>query len=124
MNKFLKRLSLGLIIWAIPLVTSFFVWDVKANAPAVSVAWFNALMSFTWAIGFVIAAFFWFKNIEQDAVKEGLTTGITWYLEAVILDLIVLVGAFGMTITDFYPLLLTYLGTVVMSVGIGYIIRK
>ena len=52
MNKFLKTLLLGLVVWVIPFLASFFVWDVKANAPSVSAAWFYAIMGVTGAIGF------------------------------------------------------------------------
>lgn len=121
MNKYLKRILLGLIIWAIPFLLSFFVWDMKANVPSISAAWFYALMSFTGAIGLAIAAYYYFKNVHRDAVKEGWTTGIIWYVELVLLDLIFLVGLFGMTFADYSHLLLTYLTPLIITVAIGYI---
>jgi len=123
MNKYFKIILLGLIIWAIPFVTSFFVWDVEAGIPTVGVPWFNALMAFTWAVGFAIAACVYFRKVKKDTVREGWTTGIIWYIELLVLDLIVLVGFFHMAIIGYYPLLLTYLNAVAISSAIGYIKR-
>ena len=122
MNKFTKRILLGLVIWAIPFITSFFIWDVEANGPSVSWAWFSAIMAFTWSIGFGIAAYNYFRKVsKKEAVKEGWTTGITWFLELVILDFLVLVGLLGMAMADLYPIAVTYLGTMVTSIVIGNI---
>lgn len=125
MHKCIKKLLLGLIIWTIPFLSSFFVWDVQAGGPSVPMAWFNAIMAFTWSIGFAIAAYIFFKDVDKaDAKKEGVVAGIVWYLELILLDLAVLVGAFGMAIGDYYPMLLTYLNALVISVAIGYAIKK
>lgn len=120
MNKILKILLLGLIIWALPFFSSFFVWDMTTNAPKVSMEWFNALMAFTWAIGFGIAACIYFKAVKKDSVREGWTAGIIWYIELLVLDLIFLVGLFKMQIADYFPMLLTYLNSVIISAAIGY----
>lgn len=121
MNKFLKTILFGFIAWVIPFLASIFVWDVKANAPAVSAPWFYALMGFTGAVGFAIAAFYQFKDIKTQTVKAGWVTGITWYIEFLLLDLIFLVGLFGMTWNDYSHLLLTYLNPFVLCVLIGYL---
>jgi hypothetical protein len=123
MNKTIKTILLGFIVWLIPFLSSFFVWDVKANAPSIDVAWFYALMSVTGAIGFSIAAYYQFKDRTKGTVKEGWTTGIIWYLELITLDLIFLVGLFGMALTDYYHLLLTYASPLIFCVAIGYIRR-
>ena len=125
MNKILRRILLGLVIWAIPFMVSLLVWDVASNGPRVGMYWFNALMAFFWSVGFAIAACTYFKDVsKKDAVSEGWITGATWYIELLIIDLIVLVGLFGMTMADFYPMFLTYLNAVAVSAAIGYIIRK
>ena len=121
MNKCLKRILLGLIVWGVPFLASFFVWDVKTNAPSLSAAWFYAVMGVTGAIGFVIAAYYQFKDVKKDTVKEGWMTGITWYIELVLLDLIVLVMLMGMTLPDYYHLLLSYINPLILAVAIGYI---
>lgn len=121
MSRFIKRILLGLIIWVIPFLAGVFVWDSVAGAPKIGLSWFSALMAITWAIGFAIAAGVYFKDIRKDPVREGWITGITWYIQLLIIDLIVLVGLFGMGIGDWYPMLLTYINSVALCVAIGYI---
>ncbi len=121
MDKYLKRILLGLIAWAIPFFASFFVWNPQINGPAIDVAWFYALMSVTGAIGFAIAAYYQFRDIKKDTIKEGWITGIIWYFELILLDLTVLVGILGMTMTSYYHLLLTYLTPLILCITIGYI---
>jgi hypothetical protein len=121
MKKFLKTFLLGLLIWAIPFVSSVIVWDTKVNAPLIDIAWFYALMGVTGAIGFSIAAYYHFKDNKGNSVKDGWTTGVIWYIELILLDLIVLVGILGMTMTSYYHLLLAYLNPLIVCIAIGYI---
>ena len=124
MNKFLKRILFGLIIYAIPFLTSFFVWDIETNAPTISMAWFNALMAFTFAVGISIAACIYFRKVRKDTVCDGWKTGITWYVELLVLDYIFLVTLFGMSIGEYYPMFLTYINVIAISAAIGYILKK
>jgi len=121
MKKYLRILSLGFVVWVIPFIVSCLVWDTVANAPKCSVEWFYALMAFSGAIGFAIGAVSYFKDIKTDAVKESWIVGVIWYLELCALDLIVLVGAFGMSLSMYVHLLLTYLNTLILTVTVGYI---
>lgn len=121
MNKTLRTILLGLIVWGIPFLASFFVWDVKLNAPAIDLAWFYALMGFAGAVGFALAAYYQFKNIVKNSVKEAWKTAIIWYFECVLLDLTVLVGLFGMSLSSYSHLSLAYLTPATLAVAIGYI---
>jgi hypothetical protein len=123
MNKFLKTVLLGLIIWVIPFIASIFVWNTKTGGPSIDVAWFYALMGFTGVVAFSIAAYYHFKN-AKNPIKDGWTAGITWYIELILLDLVFLVGVFGMTMTSYYHLLLAYLTPGVLAVVIGYIKKE
>ena len=121
MNKNLRTILLGMIVWAVPFLASFFVWDANNNMPSVDLAWFYALMSVTGAIGFSIAAYYQFKHAKSWSVKKGWVTGLTWYAELILLDLIFLVGLFGMTMESYYNLLLTYMTPLILCIAIGYI---
>ncbi len=68
-NKIIKTVLLGLIVWVIPFLSGFFVGDMKVNAPSIDIAWSYALMGLAGAIG--IAAYFQFKNVHKNSVKEG-----------------------------------------------------
>ena len=123
MNKWLKILLLGLIIWVIPFVASVLVWDTETGIPKVSYPWFYALIAITGAIGFAIAACLYFRNVQDSPVKEATVTGVVWYVEMLILDLIVLVMLFGMTFSDYSHLILSYLNVLVLSILVGYVIK-
>ena len=123
MNKFLKTLLLGFVVWVIPFIVSFFVWNPKINAPSVSEAWFYALMGVAGALSFAIAAYYQFKDISNETVTKGWATGIIWYIELVLLDLIFLVGLLGMTFAAYSHLLLAYLNPLILCVLIGYLKR-
>lgn len=123
MNKLSNRLLWGLLIWAVPFAVSVLVWDPATNLPRISIEWFYALMAFSFAVGLSIAICNYFRGKTKDSVGEGWQTGITWYLELIILDLIVLVGLFGMSMSEYYPMLLTYLNVVAITAAVGYIKR-
>jgi len=113
----------GLIIWAIPFLTSFFVWDFEANAPSIPMAWFNAIMALTFAIGLVIALklTFW-KTVKKDYFKWSLNAGISWYIELLLLDLIFLVWIFKMSWADYFPMIVTYLNAPIITISVGKIL--
>ncbi|MBT3642621.1 hypothetical protein HN604_00775 [archaeon] len=125
MNKFTKRILLGLVIWAVPFITSFFFWDVQANAPSVSQEWFSAIMTLTLMIGFGIAAYFYFKSVKKgNAILEGWITGIIWYVELVLLDLIFLVGIFDNSIASLFPVFFIYLSVPALSIVLENIVKR
>jgi hypothetical protein len=106
LKEFLRRLLLGAVIWVIPFIGSFFVWDAKAGGPSVSAAWFYALMTFLGSISFSIAVYYFFKVKQPKICVIG--TGFLWYIEALALDAIFLIGLFGMTWKDYNHLFMTY----------------
>lgn len=123
MNKFLKRILLGLIAWGVPFLASVLVWDTKTGAPWISMDWFAAFMGFTGSVGFAIAACIYFTKLKKNTIREGWVTGITWYVQLLILDYLVLVLAFGMTFTEYASMFLTYLSVLALSILIGYVKR-
>ena len=124
MHKCIKKLLLGLLIWAVPFVVSLFVWNPETNAPTIGMEWFSALMGFCWTMGFAAALYIYFRKMKKNTVKEGWVTGIVWYVELIALDLIVLAGLFGMALSEIYPMLLTYLNAVLITASVGYILKK
>ena len=124
MNKYIKIILFGLLIWVIPFLVAFFIWDPNTGAPSVSVGWFNALMTVCFMIGLSLAICFYFRGVKGNTVQEGWTTGIIWYAVLVVMDLIVLVGFFGMGMEEFYPLAVTYLSALIIAGGVGHLLEK
>jgi hypothetical protein len=124
MNNSIKRLLLGLLIWGIPFIVSFGLWDPINGGPSIQGHWFNAIMLFSLSTGYAIAAYYFFKGKIKKPVIEGWKTGFIWYGQALVMDLIVLVGLFGMELLEYTQFFVAYLNIVVLSVAIGYIKRK
>lgn len=119
LKEFGRRLLLGVIIWVIPFIGSFFVWDTQAGGPSISTAWFYALMSLLGSIGFFIAVYYFFKVKQPKMCIIG--TGVVWYVELLILDAIFLVALFGTTWADYLHLVVTYLNVPVLMLLIANI---
>lgn len=118
--KYGKALLLGLVIWAIPFFTSFFFWDVENGIPSVSLKWFSAIMAFTWSIGFAIALYYYFVKYKPKTC-EGIKVGLLWYVELLLLEYIFLVLVFGMTMSEYNPMFLSYLTVVPISIAVAYL---
>jgi hypothetical protein len=124
MNKIVKIILLGILLWLIPFLVSIPFWDITTNQLKISLHWFDAIMAVTWAITFAIVACLYFSKLETGFAKEGWIVGFSWYIIVVLLDLFVLVYFFKMAIIEFYPLLITYLNTPVLAITIGHICQR
>ena len=83
--------------------------------------WFNALMAFSLSVCLSIAAFLHFRDVRTKSVEEGWKTGIIWFAELAVIDLIVLVGLFGYEMSAYFSILTSYLGVIAVSVMAGYL---
>jgi len=125
MNRIVKAILFGLFIWFLPFIVSVLVWDMETNSPSVGTEWFYALMAFTGTVAIAISVCFYFRDVsKKQAVREGWTAGLIWYVTPVIMDLIVLVGLFKMSLTNASHLLVTYVGGLAVAVGVGYLLAK
>ncbi|MFH1802439.1 MAG: hypothetical protein ABH864_03230 [archaeon] len=123
MNKTLKIILLGILIWIIPFLTAFLFWDLETNQPTVDMMVFNSIMAFVWAIGLAIALPIMFKK-SKNPVKDGWTAGISWYVILLALDIIFLVWLFGTPFSEWAYMFLTYLNTAILTIVVGYIAKK
>lgn len=126
MHKFVKKLLLGFVIWLVPFVVSFFVWDVEAGGPSIPQDWFSGLMMVSLAIGFGIAAHYWFREFKgkKDIVAFAWLTGFVWFVELILLDTIFLVGVFGNSTSVLGPISLAYLGVWILTGTMGHVLKN
>ncbi|MCW8965536.1 MAG: hypothetical protein OQK82_02445 [Candidatus Pacearchaeota archaeon] len=124
MNKKIRLILYGFLIWFIPALVAILVWDMETNLPIMGMTWFNSTMAVVWSLNFALVAFFYFKAINKNYIKEGLIAGISWYIICVLLDLIILVGIFKTDMSTWYPGLLSYLNNFFIATGIGFILNK
>jgi len=71
----------------------------------------------------VLFSIFYFKEIKEDLVKEGMLIGISWLVINIVFDLFMFMeGPMKMSIADYMmDIGFTYLMIPVITVGIGYI---
>ena len=120
MNKNLKIVLFGFLVWLIPFAVSFFIYPIKT--PIYSL--FESIMSVLIAVSVVIFSCLYFKSIETNFVMEGVMAGIVWFVITVVIDLLMFMPASPMHM-NFRDYIMTigvkYLIIPVVTIGTGYI---
>ena len=123
MNKNLKIVLFGLLVWLIPFMVSFFIYPLKT--PMYSL--FESIMSVLIAVDEVIFSYFYFKDIGANFVREGVVTGIVWFIIAIVIDLVMFMPASPMHM-NFTEYMMTvgvkYLIIPVVTIGSGYLAQN
>ena len=123
MNKNLKIVLFGFLVWLIPFAVSFFIYPLKT--PMYSL--FESIMSVLIAFAAIIFSYLYFKDIKTNFVREGILTGILWFIIAIIIDLLMFMPAspMHMNFTDYMMTVgVKYLIIPVVTVGTGYIAQN
>ena len=122
-NKNLKIVLFGLLVWLIPFMVSFFIYPLKT--PLYSL--FESIMSVLIAVAAVIFSYFYFKDIGANFVREGVVTGIVWFIIAIVIDLVMFMPASPMHM-NFTEYMMTvgvkYLIIPVVTIGSGYLAQN
>jgi len=123
MNKNLKIVLFGFLVWLIPFVVSFFIYPLKT--PIYSL--FESIMSILIAFAAVIFSYLYFNGIKTNFVREGIVTGIVWFVVAIVIDLSMFMPASPMHM-DFTDYMVTigvkYLIIPVVTTGSGYVAQN
>ena len=123
MNKNLKIVLFGFLIWLIPFAASFFIYPLKV--PMYSL--FESVMSVLIAIAAIIFSYLYFKDIKTNFVMEGIITGIVWFIIAIVIDLLMFMPAspMHMNFTDYMMTIgVKYLIIPIVTVGTGYVAQN
>ncbi|MCD4820487.1 MAG: hypothetical protein K8R11_00055 [Methanococcoides sp.] len=125
MNKYLKMVLFGLIVWLIPFIVSFAFMDRNGNF-LIAETFFKSIMIVTGGIVGVVLAIQYFKGIETDFVKEGVFLGTIWLVVNLGIDLsMVYAGFFPMTIIQYFTDIgMRYLIMPIYTIGMGYILMQ
>lgn len=120
MNKNLKIVLFGFLVWLIPFAVSFFIYPLKT--PMYSL--FESIMSVLIAVAAMIFSYFYFRDIKTNFAVEGIITGIVWFIIAIVIDLVMFLPASSMHM-NFNDYMMTigvkYLIIPVVTIGTGYI---
>jgi membrane protease YdiL (CAAX protease family) len=125
MNKRVKVGLLGLMIWLITFIAGFFIFvifDIEADGPLTDLLWINGIDTFFLAIGLALALFLLYRDKGQDYKRTAWEAGIAWYVIILLMDLIVLVGLFGLESELLFPSILSDSTVLIIPIVVGYLL--
>lgn len=118
MNKYLKIVLFGFLVWLIPFLVSFFVFPLKATMRPL----FESIMPLVLTIVVIILAYYYLKNLDANYIKEGVLIGIIWFIINIAIDLFIFLppSPMQMSFADYMmDIGLTYVIIPVITIGMG-----
>ena len=123
MNKYVKLVGFGFLIWLIPFLVSFVIFPLRnTNRPL-----FESVMPVVLVLTVMIVSVLYFKKIEKESLKEGLVAGVLWFVLSLVIDLMLFLPAspMQMSFSDYMmDIGLTYLIILMIPIGIGALVNK
>jgi hypothetical protein len=120
MNKYLKIVLYGFLLWLVPFIVSFLIYPIKtAGSPL-----FESIMPLSISLTVVVLAILYLKNLEGDYFKEGVIIGVLWFIISIVIDLVLFLSpsAMQMSFTDYMmDIGITYLMIPFITVGMGFL---
>ena len=127
MNKRVKIILLGFMIWIITFIANFFIFlifGVEADSLPIDVMWNNSISAFFLGIGLVLALFLVYRDKEQDYKRTAWEAGISWYVIILLMNLIVVVGLLGVKLDFWFPSILTDSSVLIIPIVVGYLLAR
>ncbi|MCH7568057.1 MAG: hypothetical protein IIA87_01420 [Nanoarchaeota archaeon] len=125
MNKRVKIILLGFMIWIITFIANFFIFlifGVEADSPPIDVMWNNGISAFFLGIGLALALFLVYRDKGQDYKRTAWEAGIAWYVIILLMNLIVVVGLLGVKLGFWFPSILTDSPILIIPIVVGYLL--
>ena len=123
MNKYVKLVGFGFLIWLMPFLVSFVIFPLRnTNRPL-----FESIMPVVLVLTVMIISVLYFKKIEKESLKEGVITGVLWFVLSLVIDLMLFLPAspMQMNFSDYMmDIGLTYLIILMIPIGIGALVSK
>ncbi len=119
MNKNLKIILYGFLVWLIPFAVSFIIFPLKTSMRPL----FESIMPLVLSIVVIILSYYFLKNLSSNFIKEGFLIGIVWYIVNIVLDLSMFMPASPMQMSFANYMMdigLTYVMIPVITLGMGF----
>jgi len=123
MNKYVKLVGFGFLIWLIPFLVSFVIFPLRNTDRPL----FESIMPVVLVLAVMIISVLYFKKIEKESLKEGVIAGVLWFILSLVIDLMLFLPAspMQMSFSDYMvDIGLTYLIILMIPIGIGALVRK
>lgn len=122
MNKYVNICIFGFFIWLVPFMVSFGIFELReTNRPL-----FESIMPVVLVITVLFFSIIYFKKTNKDPIKDGLISGIMWFLISIIIDIILFIpeSPMQMTISEYMmDIGITYIIILIIPIGIGYLTK-
>ena len=123
MNKRVKIGLLGLMIWVVTFVVGGIVFSIAGeDVPLIGILWINSIQEFFVVIGLALALFLVYRDKAQNYIRTAWEAGLAWYVILLLMDLIVLIGFFGLELGFWFPSVLLQLKVLIIPVVVGYLL--
>jgi len=123
MNKYLKLVFFGFLVWLVPFVVSFFIYPLKtARSPL-----FESIMPIVISLIVVIMAYLYLKNIKANLIREGVFIGVSWFIISIAIDLVLFLppSPMQMSFVNYMEDIgITYLMIPIITIGLAYMADK
>jgi len=124
-NRFLRVIFFGILIWLIPFLISFLFLDMEGNF-IIPETFFKSIMIVVGSFVAIILSVKYYKSIKNDFVQEGIILGISWFIISIALDLVmVFSNFFQVTVLEYFTDIgLRYLCIPIFTIGLGYALNQ
>jgi hypothetical protein len=122
MKKYLKIALFGFLTWLIPFIVAFLIFQLKSSYRPL----FESIMAVVVTASAVLFAILYFRKLISGFLREGILTGVIWFIINIILDLMLFMeGPMKMSFSDYMmDIGLTYLIIPVVTTGLGYLLQR
>jgi hypothetical protein len=123
MNKYLKIVIFGFVVWLVPFLVSFFIYPLKTAGNPL----FETIMPLIITITVVALAYLYLKNVETDLIWEGVIIGVAWFIINIAIDLFLFLppSPMQMSFVNYMEDIgIAYLIIPVITIGLAYMADK
>lgn len=85
LNRYLKILLYGLLVWLVPFAVSFIIYPLKTPLYPL----FESILSVVIAISAVFFSYQYIKKLMANYLVEGITVGVIWLIMCITVDLVI-----------------------------------
>ncbi|HEY0196345.1 MAG TPA: hypothetical protein VGC02_02110 [Methanobacterium sp.] len=119
MNKNVKLILFGFLIWLVPFLVSLVIFPLKTSFNPL----FESIMPVVITLTVVTFSYLYLKDIKENFAREGFVTGVVWFIISIVIDILLFLppSPMQMNFTNYMmDVGLTYLIIPIITVGLGY----
>jgi len=109
MNRAIRVIAYGFMMWLIPFIVSLVVYPIKTSFNPL----FESIMPVVITITAVVLAVYYFNGVITKFLREGFVIGVSWFFICIIIDLFLFLPASPMQMS---------LSNYMMDIGLTYLI--